>query len=238
MSQAASSFHSPLSYRAFEDTYEARPLTERAHPGLHAEVLHYLLQTVSRRGPLLDLGCGTGAWLARLQQHGFTDVLGIDCDAAAFGLDGTNHIALDLNTPFSAGIARNYDVITALEVIEHVESPAGFLREARKLINPHGVMFVTTPNVECIQGRLRFLLQGKLRNFEDDRTDDPTRISPQLSSLMPRLAARAGWTIAARIDLLTQASRPLVKFVCRVLSPLLDGNAKQGDCHLFIMRPA
>ncbi|HEY0962225.1 MAG TPA: class I SAM-dependent methyltransferase [Pseudomonadales bacterium] len=237
MNPAVSSFQVALGYRAFEDTAEAGPLIERAHPGLHAEILRQLLAHVVTRGPVLDLGCGTGAWLARLQRHGFHNVLGVDCDGAAFGLDGTDHVELDLDGTFSAGIARSFDVITAIEVIEHLESPAGFLREARKLINPGGHLFVTTPNVECIQGRLRFLLQGRLRNFEDDTSADPTRISPQLSSLMPRLAARAGWKVDRRIELLTEASRPAVRFVCGMLSPFLDGNAKEGDVHLFVLRP-
>lgn len=237
MNHAVSSFRTALGYRAFEDTAEVGALAERTHPGLHAEILRHLLAYVVTRGSLLDLGCGTGAWLARLQQHGFRKVLGVDCDAEAFGLDGTDHIALDLDGEFSKAIAQSFDVITAIEMIEHVESPAGFLREARRLINPGGVMFVTTPNVECIQGRLRFLLEGKLRNFENDASDDPTRISPQLSSLMPRIAARAGWKIDSRIELLKNASRPFVRAVCGMLSPFLDGNAKEGDIHLFVLRP-
>jgi SAM-dependent methyltransferase len=237
MTHAVSSFQTALGYRAFEDTADTGQLAERTHPGLHAEILQQVLAYVVTRGSLLDLGCGTGAWLARLQQHGFRKVLGVDRDAEAFGLDGTDHRALDLDSTFSKDIERRFDVITAIDVIEHVESPAGFLREARKLINPGGVLFVTTPNVECIQGRLRFLLQGKLRNFEDDASTDPTRISPQLSSLMPRLAARAGWKIDGRVELLKEASRPVVKFVCGVLGPLLDGSAKRGDIHLFVLRP-
>jgi SAM-dependent methyltransferase len=237
MNHAVSSFQTALGYRAFEDTAETGQLNERTHPGLHAEILQHVLAYVATRGSLLDLGCGTGAWLARLQQHGFRKVLGVDRDAEAFGLDGTDHLALDLDSHFSNDIPGGFDVITAIEVIEHVECPAGFLREARKLINPHGVLFITTPNVECIQGRLRFLLHGKLRNFEDDDRTDPTRISPQLSSLLPRLAGRAGWKVEGRVELLKEASRPVVRFVCGVLGPLLDGGAKQGDVHLFVLRP-
>ena len=69
MHHPVSSLHTPLNYRAFEDTADARALAERAHPGLHAEVLQQMLQHVVTRGSLLDLGCGTGAWLARLQQR-------------------------------------------------------------------------------------------------------------------------------------------------------------------------
>lgn len=236
MNQTASSLNS-LDYRALEDTAPSKPLSERAYPGLHAEILGHFLSHVKTRGPLLDLACGTGAWLSRLQQQGFADVLGVDRDVDAFGLDPSKHVLANLDQNFSEQIPRTFDVITAIEIIEHVESPAGFLREARKLINPGGYMLVTTPNVECIQSRLRFLLQGRLRAFEDDGTGDPTHISPLLTSLMPRLTSRAGWRIEERIDLLKETSRPAVRLLCGMLSPFLKGKAKQGDCHLFILRP-
>lgn len=237
MSSTVTSIESRFTYRAFEDTPPVKPLAERAYPGLHAEILEHVLKHVRTRGPLLDLACGTGAWLSRLQQHGFAEILGTDRDVEAFGLDCANHVASNLDQAYSEKIDRTFDVITAIEIIEHVESPAGFLREARKLINPGGYLFVTTPNVECIQGRLRFLLTGRLRAFEDDNTADPTHISPLLTSLVPRLAARAGWKIEERVDLLKDASRSSVRMFCGLLSPFLKGNAKQGDCHLFVLRP-
>jgi 2-polyprenyl-3-methyl-5-hydroxy-6-metoxy-1,4-benzoquinol methylase len=237
MNPSASSLGNTLAYRAFEDTASIPPLKERAHPGLHAEILDQLLKHVRTRGPLLDLGCGTGAWLSRLQQHGFSEVLGADCDVEAFGLDPANQVPVDLDEAYSATIDRSFDVITAIETIEHVESPAHFLREARKLINPGGFLFVTTPNVECIQSRLRFLLKGRLRGFEDDGTADPTHISPLLTSLLPRLTTRSGWKIDERMNLLKNGSRASTRLVCSLLSPFLKGDAKQGDCHLFILRP-
>ena len=224
-------------YRAFEDTAPAKPLAERAYPGLHNEIQDQVLKHVRTRGPLLDLACGTGAWLSRLQQHGFSDVLGTDRDEASFELDRANFVPSNLDKPFAETIGRTFDVITAIEIIEHVESPADFLREARKLINPCGHMFVTTPNVECIQSRLRFLLKGRLRAFEDDGSADPTHISPLFTSLLPRLTTRSGWKIDERIDLLKDTSRPAVRLFCNLLSPFLKGDAKQGDCHLFVLRP-
>ena len=237
MSSTVSPLENALAYSAFEDTAALPPLHERAYPGLHSEILQHVLAHVRTRGPLLDLACGTGAWLSRLQQHGFSEVLGTDRDVESFGLDPALHVPSNLDEAYSAAIDRRFDVITAIEIIEHVESPANFLREARKLINPGGFMFVTTPNVECIQSRLRFLLKGRLRGFEDDGTADPTHISPLLTSLLPRLTARSGWKIEERIDLLKNASRPTTRFVCRLLSPFVKGDAKQGDCHLFVLRP-
>jgi 2-polyprenyl-3-methyl-5-hydroxy-6-metoxy-1,4-benzoquinol methylase len=115
-----------------------------------------------------------------------------------------------------------------------VESPAHLLRELRLLIEPGGYLLVTTPNVECVQARLRFLIDGTLRAFES--FGDPTHITPQFTSLFPRLAARSGWRIEDRIPLLTKASRPVVQMMCRALRPILKG-ATVGDAHLYVLRP-
>lgn len=219
------------------DSASRSELAERAYPGLHAEILEQFLPRVKTRGALLDLACGTGAWLSRLQDNGFSDYAGVDRSLEDFGLDPDRFIDADLDGGFSEAIGKKFDVITAIEIIEHLESPAGFLRESRKLINPDGVMFVTTPNVECIQSRLRFLLRGQLRSFEVDGTADPTHISPLMSTLLPRLAERSNWKIQESIPLLKNASRPGVNLVCAMLNPFLGGGAKNGDCHLFVLRP-
>ncbi|HEX5055788.1 MAG TPA: class I SAM-dependent methyltransferase [Gammaproteobacteria bacterium] len=229
---------SAIGYKLPSRDIAGKKLWERAYPGLHAEILEQFLVHIKMLCPVLDLACGTGAWLARLQSHGFRDVIGMDRGKEDFGLDPSLFVHTDLDGAFGHAVGRTFDVITAMEIIEHLESPAGFLREARKLINPGGYMFVTTPNVECTQGRLRFLLQGQLRAFEADGTADPTHISPLLSTLLPRLTERSGWKIQERIPLLTNTSRLGVRLFCQLLNPFLKGAAKQGDCHLFILRPA
>src|SRR5262245_16632307 len=118
MSPTASSLDNTLAYRSFEDTAPIQPLKERAYPGLHAEILEQVLKHVRTRGPLLDLACGTGAWLSRLQQHGFSNVLGADRDVASFGLDPAQHVPSNLDEAYAATIDRTFDVITAIEIIE------------------------------------------------------------------------------------------------------------------------
>lgn len=239
MQQSNNAVHADLADASFGNDISVtghEPLVERAFPGLHQEVLGHLVRTVNKNDALLDLACGTGAWLSRLRREGFTDLFGVDGSSESYAFDRSIFKCLDFDHPYTEKLDRRFDVITAIEIIEHVENPTGFLRDARKLIKPGGYFFVTTPNVECIQGRLRFLLNGKLRTFEDDGTGDPTHISPLLSSLLPRLTEKAGWKIQERLPLITDSSRPAVRVLCKLLSPFLKG-MKEGDCHLFILRP-
>jgi SAM-dependent methyltransferase len=76
-------------------------------------------------GSVLDVGCGQGAWCAEWLSAGIPDVLGIDgeyVDTAAMAIPGTNFRAQDLSQAFNLG--RRFDLVTSLEVAEHIPEPA------------------------------------------------------------------------------------------------------------------
>jgi SAM-dependent methyltransferase len=98
----------------------------------------------------LDAGCGTGygcVELARVSPH----VAGIDVssDAIAYAREHspTPHIhyacASVTAIPFAAAA---FDLVTAFEVIEHLADWRLLLAETRRVLRPHGVLLVSTPN--------------------------------------------------------------------------------------------
>ena len=85
---------------------------------------------------VVDVGCGTGAWLATFQRHGVNDMLGIDGDYVAGEQLEIRHdqfLAHDLTAPIRLG--RRFDLVVSLEVAEHLESrfAADFVRTLTEL---------------------------------------------------------------------------------------------------------
>jgi len=99
---------------------------------------------------VLDIGCGTGYGTAQLAQHARSAV-GIDVSADAL-VYAREHYQIP-NTTFLTASATaipfqraSFDLITAFEVIEHLDDWRDLLVEARRLLDPGGMFLVSTPN--------------------------------------------------------------------------------------------
>lgn len=98
----------------------------------------------------LDAGCGVGYGAAELSFTAAT-VLGIDSSEEAINYAQQHYRAENLRflvasaseVPCRAG---EFDLITAFELIEHLEDWRAFLCEMRRLLRPGGLFIVSTPN--------------------------------------------------------------------------------------------
>lgn len=214
-------------------------LEERTVAGLHDFLMERVLPRWMRPGlKMVDLGAGSGVFAQRLQARRL-DVLAVDTRAAGARAP-VPFVAVDLNdVDFASALGRGqFDLVVAIEVIEHLENPVGFLRNVAALLSRDGVAIVTTPNVENVAARLRFLLQGRIRMM--DARGDPTHISPIFCDLLERqLLPRAGLRMEAHHvyppkSLL--ASRASWVWVLRLIARLLQGPALLGDSHVLVLR--
>jgi 2-polyprenyl-3-methyl-5-hydroxy-6-metoxy-1,4-benzoquinol methylase len=119
----------------------------------------FLLGEVTAGERVLDLGCGTGWFTARLAAAGALPV-GVDVAHAAIDRARAKHPGLDfrlaaIGEPLA--LADNtFDVVWSSEVIEHVADTARWLSEVRRVLVPRGRLLLTTPS----HGRLRVALGG------------------------------------------------------------------------------
>ena len=145
---------------------------------------------------------------------------------------------IDLNNNFSKLINKKFDIITAIEVIEHLENPRHFLRECNKLLNLSGKLLITTPNIESIPGRIKFLIKGNFRFFDEDiRFNEPSHITPIQSFLFKKAIISSGFKIILHKVYPKNKffnSRKIVSFVSKIISPFLKG-IKFGDRHIFLL---
>lgn len=108
---------------------------------------HLILSaTRTRQGKLLDIGAGTGAFVAYMQQHGW-EVTGLEPDETArkCAVDDHKVQLLDTSSLFSLP-AGSYDAITLWHVLEHVHDLHPYIEQLKTLIKPGGRIFIAVPN--------------------------------------------------------------------------------------------
>jgi 2-polyprenyl-6-hydroxyphenyl methylase / 3-demethylubiquinone-9 3-methyltransferase len=102
---------------------------------------------------VLDIGCGGGLLAEALARHG-AHVSGIDMAPAMIEVARLHahesQLQIDYHRcsaeQFAAQAAAPFDLITCMELIEHVPSPAALLAATARLLRPGGDLFVSTIN--------------------------------------------------------------------------------------------
>jgi SAM-dependent methyltransferase len=134
-------------------------------------VIGYLAGRPTHSRRWLDFGCGNGCLVRHLRDRGAAEAYGFDessiaAEARARGIPMLNAGELAAQT-------GSFDVVTAIEVIEHILDPVAELRRMRSLLRPGGLLFVTTGNAQPYADRLsrwRYVLPEVHISFFEPRT--------------------------------------------------------------------
>lgn len=96
---------------------------------------------------LLDIGCALGVLLEEAQKQGI-EAYGIDVSADAVVYCKKKGLNVFQGNLATAKLPRGkqFDIVTAFEVIEHEQEPLSMIRRVYKLLKKGGIAILTTPN--------------------------------------------------------------------------------------------
>ena len=205
----------------------------------HAMRLLDELESICPAGTLLDIGCATGDFLQTARERGW-EARGVELSPSAAAVAERRGFDVAMGTLADARLpAGSFDVVTILDVIEHLTDPLAELREIYRVLRPGGLVVVETPNWNSIyrlllrqrwaalQPRLHLLyfsrrtLSRMLERAGFDIMRSTTEIvalfSPEAAArgLGPALLRGIGRDLVARL-LLASPSGPLDKLFLRI----------------------
>lgn len=140
---------SELAHRWWDPTSEFRPLHE---------INPLRLEWINARAPLagkkvIDIGCGGGILAESMARKG-ADVTGIDLSEKALKVADLHSLEAEVRVRYKHIAAEEmaaqepgqYDIVTCMEMLEHVPDPASIVRAAATLVKPGGHVFFSTLN--------------------------------------------------------------------------------------------
>ncbi len=117
---------------------------------------------------VLDLGSSSGRIFTLFEQIGVTKTHGADiADYLTVARPKESFSTFDFSADRFPYEDDSFDALTSIEVIEHLENPYHFLREAARILKPGGVFILSTPNPDHVFNKISFFIHGTFYRFLD-----------------------------------------------------------------------
>lgn len=150
----------------YEYQYQGSTLTH-TYSYLTVPLLSMLTEKAKSGARVLDLGCGNGSLSHIIAQQGY-EVVGVEESASGIAIASQSFpdcqfIQASIYDSPKPELLNAFDIIIAVEVIEHLFYPKELVRLARKCLKPGGHLILTTPYHGYLKN-LILALSGKMDN--------------------------------------------------------------------------
>ena len=177
-------------------------MTQTATPLLlHANHSHsQIVRRVPRYARVLELGCADGSMSRLLKQHCEASIIGVEQnpDTAWRARCFCDYVFTEnLDDPHSLDAleGEKFDVITLVDVLEHLQHPQALLQRLKPLLLEEGCLLLSVPNVAHASVRLE-LLKGDFR-YESSGILDDTHLKFFTATTLQTILVEAGYAVQA-----------------------------------------
>lgn len=197
------------------------------------------------KGRVLDAGAGKGQLSTALHDAGF-EVSAFDIEPGKAGNVTIRKADLNKKIPFKNS---QFDYITAVEVVEHLENPFHMVREFNRVLKKGGELYLTTPNIANVFSRIKFFLTGTFFTFsEQERRLGHTDPVPfwQMKEILESngfkvksIKSNQHFRLSGHTSKEAGTKRALVKFVYYLMLPIFkpkDDDLLKGDSIFVIAK--
>jgi O-antigen biosynthesis protein len=151
---------------------------------------------------VLDVACGSGYGAALLARRA-DRVLAFDIERRAVSfLADKDVVNLDLVTARAEQVplrSASVDLVTAFEVIEHVQAPEQLVREVARVVRPDGIVLISTPNKAVYTDARAYRNPYHVKEFYGEELRDLLQRHFTQVRLVPQ-QLRAGSMIGAGVE--------------------------------------
>ena len=193
----------PEYLQIYNSKWVARQEKSKTHSLRALNALHLIKKNLPEVRSALDIGCGTGILVDLFNKHG-VETDGADSSSEAIGFAKTNkqgQFYLIDGNQWNPSSGKPYNLIIAMQLIEHLRNPGSFLEGVKESMSKGGYLYIETPNIRCYSPfscwRNRF---GGMTGTPDHRIIySPTSLSSLLEDHGFEISMLKTWTYSPSI---------------------------------------